>query len=94
VKRVLAAVTGFAALLPSLAMAQPDDNQTIHILLVALFFVPVLYFLPAIIAASKDHPQPGAVFYLNLFLGWTGVGWCVSLFWAIEKGRPKTKASL
>jgi RsiW-degrading membrane proteinase PrsW (M82 family) len=94
VKRVLAAAIAFITLLPSLALAQSDDNQAVHILLVALFFIPVIYFLPAIIAASKDHPQPGAVFFLNLLLGWTLVGWCVSLFWAIEKGRPRTKAPL
>ncbi|MFT4075215.1 MAG: superinfection immunity protein [Asticcacaulis sp.] len=92
--RLVSAVI-LAAAMPSLAMAQPaDGNQSLHILLVSFFFVPVIYFVPAIIAGSKDHPQPGAVFWLNLLLGWTLVGWCVSLLWALEKGRPRTSAPL
>ena len=93
--RVLTGILVFTAFTPSLAMAGTADiDQGVHILFAVLFVTPVLYFVPAIIAASKDHPQPGNVFFVNLFLGWTVIGWCVSLFWAIEKGRPKEKAPL
>jgi hypothetical protein len=93
--RVLTGIVVFAGLSPSLAMAGSTDiDQSVHILFAALFITPVLYFMPAIIAASKDHPQPGNVFFVNLFLGWTVIGWFVSLFWAIEKGRPREKVPL
>ena len=40
-----------------------------------LFGLAVLYFLPSIIARHK--PNSGPVFIINLFLGWTLIGWVV-----------------
>ncbi|MBY0421233.1 MAG: superinfection immunity protein [Parvularculaceae bacterium] len=54
-------------------------NEAGFLLLVALI---ALYFLPIIVAASRGHPGRGGVFVLNLFLGWTLVGWVVALAWA------------
>ncbi|MDR3402843.1 MAG: superinfection immunity protein [Chthoniobacter sp.] len=39
-----------------------------------------LYFLPSIIGRHKTNAF--AIFVLNLFLGWTFVGWVVALVWA------------
>jgi hypothetical protein len=36
-----------------------------------------LYFLPSIIGLRKRNA--GAIFVLNLLLGWTVIGWVVSL---------------
>lgn len=47
-----------------------------------------LYFLPAIVARSRQHPNAAAILLLNLFLGWTFVGWVVSLVWSFI--RPAT----
>jgi len=44
----------------------------------------VLYFLPAIIAAVRGKRDTLAIFLLNLFLGWTFVGWIVALVWAVK----------
>lgn len=41
-----------------------------------------LYFLPGIIAHWRDHPNENAIVLLNLFLGWTFLGWVVALVWA------------
>lgn len=49
-------------------------------LLIAL--VSFLYFLPGIVASSRSHHQAVAIFVLNIFLGWTFVGWVVALVWA------------
>jgi len=40
------------------------------------------YFLPWIIAAARRHRNTSAIFILNLFLGWTFLGWVVALVWA------------
>lgn len=48
--------------------------------LVAL--VIVIYFIPAIVAYNRNHHQEGAIFILNLFLGWTLLGWVAALVWA------------
>jgi hypothetical protein len=42
----------------------------------------VLYILPTIIASRRKKRNTGAIFVLNLFLGWTLIGWVVSLSWA------------
>jgi len=42
-----------------------------------------LYFIPSIV--GKDKNNAGAIFALNLFLGWTLIGWVVALVWALTK---------
>lgn len=42
-----------------------------------------VYFLPTLIAAIR-HSNAGSVFILNLFLGWTFVGWVVSMSMAMS----------
>ncbi|WP_296256110.1 MULTISPECIES: superinfection immunity protein [unclassified Pseudomonas] len=42
----------------------------------------VIYFLPTIIAKSRKHPNRSSIFLLNLCLGWTLIGWVVSLVWS------------
>lgn len=42
-----------------------------------------IYFLPTIIAFSKHKRNKGAIFALNFLLGFTFIGWIVSLVWAL-----------
>lgn len=53
-------------------------------LLVSLF----LYFLPAFLARNK--PNFTGVLLLNIFAGWTFIGWIIALIWALttpERGQ-------
>ena len=43
------------------------------------------YITPTILAALNKHPKAGKVAAVNLFLGWTVIGWWVSLFMAFGK---------
>ncbi len=54
----------------------------IHLAVLAL-----LYFLPTIIASHRGHHVAG-ILLLNLFLGWTGIGWIVMLLWALLSCPP------
>jgi len=45
-----------------------------------LLFLGLMYFLPTIIGRNKS--DAGLIFVVNLFLGWTVVGWVVALIWA------------
>lgn len=49
------------------------------------------YFLPTIIAAARGHHNGGAVFALNLLLGWTVLGWIAALVWAVTAVRKDLK---
>jgi len=45
----------------------------------------VFYFLPSIIAVARSKRDLGAIFVLNLFLGWTAIGWVIALVWALKQ---------
>ena len=49
--------------------------------LVGLF----LYFLPFLNALFQRRTNTSAIFLLNLFLGWTFIGWVVALVWSQKK---------
>jgi hypothetical protein len=50
--------------------------------LVLLIVLGCLYFLPTIIAYNREHHNRLAIFLLNLFLGWTVLGWVAALVWS------------
>ena len=41
-----------------------------------------VYFTPTLVAFGRDHYNRGAIFVLNLLLGWTLFGWVAALVWA------------
>jgi hypothetical protein len=49
---------------------------------VSIAFVIACYFLPGIVAAYRNHHSAAAIMWLNLFLGWTLLGWVGALVWA------------
>ena len=51
-----------------------------------------IYFLPAIIGGVRQHHNRVAIFLLNLFLGWTLLGWVAALVWAatqVQRQEPR-----
>lgn len=42
-----------------------------------------LYFLPAIIAAARQTHNATAILLIDIFLGWTFIGWVAALIMAI-----------
>ena len=57
----------------------------IYVLIMA---VPVVYFIPAYV--GRKNRNANAIFLLNLFLGWTLIGWVVALVWATYKEKETT----
>jgi hypothetical protein len=63
-----------------------------HIL--SVFFFPffgfgfLMYFLPTILAFARNKRDTAAILLLNLFLGWTMIGWVVALVWAVKADVP------
>jgi uncharacterized membrane protein YqaE (UPF0057 family) len=63
--------------------------------LVLLAIMLAIYFIPAIVGSERGHHNSTAIFVLNLFLGWTLLGWVAALVWACtavdvsKGGRPK-----
>jgi hypothetical protein len=56
------------------------------LLLVALCFIGLaIYLLPSIIGFKSKKRNAGAIFALNLLLGWSFIGWVLALVWALNK---------
>ena len=49
-----------------------------------LAVILALYFLPAIIGSNRGVNASGALFFVNLIVGWTVLGWIVCLIWAVN----------
>ena len=59
--------------------------------LLGLFLIALslfIYFLPTYLGRRKRNV--GAIFALNLLLGWTLVGWVAALVWALSHDTPPT----
>jgi hypothetical protein len=59
-------------------------DASLPVLLVALL---VVYLTPSVVAFTISRERSRAVLAINLFLGWSLVGWAVSLAMALERLR-------
>jgi hypothetical protein len=59
-------------------MSRLEPWQWLAVIVVTL----VVYFIPSIVAYAREHHNRLAILVLNLFLGWSFLGWVVALVWA------------
>lgn len=62
------------------------------IALITPFIIIVGYFLPTVIALFRKSPNRTAIGVLNLFLGWTLIGWVVALMMSVWGAEKEKKA--
>jgi len=62
------------------------------VLVVDIVCAIYFYVFPSLLAIHESHPHARAVAMINLLLGWTIVGWLVSLFWVLSS-TSATKAN-
>ena len=48
-----------------------------------LIILLILYLIPAIVGRKKKNAT--AILVMNLFLGWSVIGWIIALIWATTK---------
>ena len=65
------------------------EEGIIFLILLAILFSIVVYFLLIIVAFRRKHNNCLAIFILNLFLGWSFVGWVIALVWACTNTQNK-----
>lgn len=56
-----------------------------------IFIIPVVvmtYLLPTFLALGRRHKALPAIFALNLFLGWSLLGWVAALVWSLTNPKP------
>jgi|SRR5262249_887679 len=65
----------------------PDGGGLLGI--IALFFMLFIYFLPWLVAQHRGKADGLAgIFFVNLIVGWTVVGWVLCFVWACT-GRTR-----
>lgn len=55
--------------------------------LATLIIFLIFYFLPSIIALFRGKSNSFAIIILNIFLGWTFIGWVVALVWSFTSDQ-------
>jgi len=65
------------------------ENQIPMGQLILFILGVIFYFLPSMLASNKKNYW--SIFLLNLLLGWTLLGWVISLIWAVmdDSTAPK-----
>ena len=58
-------------------------SQTFAIVICCIF-VFILYIIPMFIALKRNHPHRFQIGCLNIFLGWTFLGWVICLIWSMS----------
>lgn len=54
-----------------------------------ILFLILFYMFPALVAYCGGKRNRFAILVLNLFLGWTFIGWVIALIWAVVKDETK-----
>lgn len=63
------------------------------LIVVGFICLMFLYFMPALLATSRDHRDHLAILMVNIIFGWTLIGWVFALIWACTGNiEPKTVA--
>lgn len=77
-KIIIAALVILLAFLGYAMLKSPDQSGELGNVFGAIVLF-VLYFVPGLIASHRKHPQINSIVAVNIFLGWTLVGWVVAL---------------
>lgn len=70
-----------------LASGSFSDGGAAAVLVIVLI---AFYFIPTIIATLRHVPNVGSVAIINIFLGWTFIGWVVAMAMAMRSGAQST----
>ena len=58
------------------------------------FALIVLYFVPFMVAAGRNHDLLTAVLIANLLVGWTVIGWIAVFLWALMSSSTNSPPPL
>ena len=91
---VLAYAVIFPILMVALAINSPSLTAFLPLVFLTAFVVG--YFYPTVEAYLRDSPNLVSIAVLNVFLGWTLLGWVAALVWATksESGSAGNGASV
>lgn len=68
---------------------EADDEFWFFFIMAVVLFV---YLLPTTVACVRLHRRMGAIMLVNIFLGWTFVGWWWAMIWSVMAEAHPTRA--
>lgn len=71
----------------SLIVTDRRDNGAVTMCAVVAAIVTAGYMIPWLVAAARGKANHWSVFWVNLLLGWTLVGWVIALIMAMGSHR-------
>jgi hypothetical protein len=73
------------------AISHPSsESGGVGLGLILIALAAALYFFPAALASHRNCKATGGIVVVNIFLGWTFIGWVVALAWAASgETHPK-----
>lgn len=74
-----------SVILLSIALGTAYGDGGISIIVFMLGFL--LYLLPAFVAYERAHTNRHAILLVNLFLGWSVIGWIGALIWSATSAK-------
>lgn len=87
-KKMLMWIGAVCAALLVATFASPESREMVPGALVVGGLL-VVYFLPSFAASSRKHRAKEGIIALNLFLGWSLIGWVVAFVWAFSENNAK-----
>ena len=67
------------------ANRKAEAEAAVHSAMVMAIGALIVYFIPTVVGMMRGKSNWFAIGVLNLFLGWTFVGWVIALVWACAK---------
>lgn len=68
-----------------------SDERGVFLVVAAIIFGGLLYFLPSGLAVQRNHKNMSSIFALNILLGWTFLGWVAALVWSLSAKDSKAE---
>ena len=77
-------------------MSEQDLTNIIDtvVIIVVIVLILLIYFLPSVVAGFRKHSCRWAIFFLNLFMGFTGFGWVAAFVWAFINNSTARKPTI
>lgn len=69
----------------------PNDMMDYVLLICIAIGVMWVFWMPSVDAYDRRHRQRNIIFHINLWLGWTVIGWIVAYIWAQSADVELTK---
>ena len=79
---------------PGLLADRPEglSSLVIGLIVCLLGLGAAIYFLPTLAAVIRRHNRTGAIFVLNILVGWTLAGWVLLLVWSVLSDNVRARS--